>query len=246
MDTKVEDIVVENQRGFTILGYPIFSSKLLIPRVDPPQFEIWSQENKHTEIGLGTEFYPLDLETDTKKYKWFVAMEHRGQYDIDDQGWSYSWHFGSKRWKGKNGFVRKRVWVRLPVINNPSTDCKAHSQQEISLRLHEQTKSIVDLLRETSKSSTETAYTAAKEDGTETPMLVQKLQPLQLDRQRLEVIREYIRSTDSELVQSQFAQDSPFLNQLLRTFQFDETRREFVNIWLPTELGSVRQTGTMI
>lgn len=104
----------------------------------------------------------------------------------------------------------------------------------------------MDLLRETSKSSTETAYTAAKEDGTETPTLVQKLQPLQLDRQRLEVIREYIRSTDSELVQSQFAQNSPFLNQLLRTFQFDETRREFVNIWLPAELGSVRQTGTMI
>ncbi|AMD20644.1 HDL100Wp [Eremothecium sinecaudum] len=145
-----EQVIVENQRGITLFGYPFFSSKLLIPKVDPPQFHT---EKDRQPISTATSNYygntnnklllPLNFKCSMglteevgegsaqvecvgerdDEFAWFVSMDYHGNYDIDDQGWCYSWSFRSKYWKGKNGFVRKRFWVRLPTRNGQLGYC---------------------------------------------------------------------------------------------------------------------------
>ncbi|CAD6621657.1 HN1_G0001190.mRNA.1.CDS.1 [Saccharomyces cerevisiae] len=126
-----EDVLIENERGVTLLGYPLFSPKILLPHVDPPQFQRLNTENgslialsKNT-ISNFIELYPIDLSTErtagsssSQMTKWFVLMDYKEKYDIDDQGWCYSWNFNNSRWKSKNGLVRRRVWVRLPTTSH--------------------------------------------------------------------------------------------------------------------------------
>ncbi|AET39425.1 Spo73p Ecym_4367 [Eremothecium cymbalariae DBVPG len=177
-----EQVIVENQRGITVFGYPFFSNKLLIPKVDPPQFHT---EKDHLPISTATSNYygntnnklllPLNfrhlgfasggvgggersegegssevggsssgstfgvsshgrVEGQDEEFAWFVSMDHQGQYDIDDQGWCYSWSFRSKYWKGKNGFVRKRFWIRLPTRNDNLGYCGHQHQNHVGTR----------------------------------------------------------------------------------------------------------------
>ncbi|SMN19956.1 similar to Saccharomyces cerevisiae YER046W SPO73 Meiosis-specific protein of unknown function, required for spore wall formation during sporulation [Maudiozyma saulgeensis] len=126
------DIVIENQRGITLIGYTLYSPHLLIPRIDPPQYQIIyfdgkegddREQAKITFTSLSNkilhsfeQLYPMDFqlnETASKQHKWYVLMSVE---DTDDDGWDYSWSFRSKRWKYKNGLVRRRVWVRLPEV----------------------------------------------------------------------------------------------------------------------------------
>ncbi|CCK72751.1 Spo73p KNAG_0L01310 [Huiozyma naganishii CBS 8797] len=135
----VTDTIIENERGLTVLGYPIFSPKFLLPHLDPANFQLVLDHGHLVELNvLNTrnshsldELYPLPwvdsqaaaaggvapgAGADSAETGWFVQMSNRD--DTDDQGWCYSWSFGCHRWKSKNGFVRKRMWVRLPRGNS--------------------------------------------------------------------------------------------------------------------------------
>ncbi|CAI1951472.1 hypothetical protein SEUBUCD646_0E01300 [Saccharomyces eubayanus] len=126
-----DDVLIENERGITLLGYPVFSPKILVPPFDPPQFQRLNTENgsliplsKNT-ISNFTELYPIDLATErvagngnSQQTKWFVLMDFDERYDSDDQGWCYSWNFNNSRWKSKNGLVRRRVWVRISAASH--------------------------------------------------------------------------------------------------------------------------------
>ncbi|CCD25966.2 Spo73p NDAI_0G01910 [Naumovozyma dairenensis CBS 421] len=120
-----KDIIIENERGLTFLGYPFYSPRLLIPRIDPPQFQIFIHSTGLLQcvsddiIQSFQYFYPLESQFDEENAikndeKWFVMMDFKDRYDMDDQGWCYSWSFNNSRWKSKNGIVRRRVWVKLP------------------------------------------------------------------------------------------------------------------------------------
>ncbi|KAG0666963.1 hypothetical protein C6P45_000172 [Maudiozyma exigua] len=131
--TVADDIVVENQRGFTIVDYTLYSPHLLIPKIDPPQYQIVYYERDNsglkdmTKIKFTTlskkilhsfeQFYPMDFQPDhvtPEDYKWYILVSIK---DTDDDGWNYSWFFRHKRWKYKNGFVRRRIWVKLPDMD---------------------------------------------------------------------------------------------------------------------------------
>lgn len=103
------DLVVENQRGFYLLGLPFFSGKSLIEPLDPPQFTTINS----TRV-LNLKNYPIDnINYKWSWPKWYILMSIN---DIDDQGFSYSWRFNSKKWCGvfKFGyFVRVRFWIRV-------------------------------------------------------------------------------------------------------------------------------------
>ncbi|CAK7895919.1 hypothetical protein CAAN1_03S01090 [[Candida] anglica] len=116
------EFIIENQRGLKFFGIPLFSSKPLIPIVDPPNFQSLNgnsilnavelrNDSIHTTL---TNIYPLpDLNWEWTWDTWYVVM----LYDVDDQGWIYSGLlFNSKHWKGKyyfGNFVRRRIWARL-------------------------------------------------------------------------------------------------------------------------------------
>lgn len=107
---KCADVLIENQRGWFILGFPFFSSNMLFPN-DPSS---WTCGSTGSPASGDTSSYPLpDPSWDWTWNRWYVDMA----YDVDDQGWSYSWRFGSEVWHGSHvwfhSFVRRRRWIRL-------------------------------------------------------------------------------------------------------------------------------------
>ena len=137
LDLSKNEIIVENQRGLTVLGYPLFSANLLLPTLDPPQFQLLCKQevkeialhktsgnvaditytlNKlsHQVSSSFEHLYPLAFDECYSDNKWYVYMSLA---DADDQGWCYSWNFHNRRWKSKNGFVRKRIWIKLKNLN---------------------------------------------------------------------------------------------------------------------------------
>lgn len=65
---ETHDIIVENQRGIKLLGIPFFSSSLLLPGVDPPNYQlIISVENKKNRV--------------TTKDKQIIAMPYHGPHN---------------------------------------------------------------------------------------------------------------------------------------------------------------------
>ncbi|CCH60926.1 hypothetical protein TBLA_0D04300 [Henningerozyma blattae CBS 6284] len=127
------DILVQNERGVTLFGYPFFSTSFLLPGVDPPSYQLslFDKSTIHTKRSLVplrnssslhsvTELYPVTTPLDAKE-KWYVSMDWSGEIksgtglaDVDDQGWTYAWSFIADRWKSSKGLVRRRIWVKLP------------------------------------------------------------------------------------------------------------------------------------
>lgn len=109
------DFIVENQRGAKFIGIPMFSSKSLLPLVDPGHY-LTLNGAKINIVGNNLESYPAPgLHWKWCWPCWYVLMFN----DIDDQGWIYARVFFSNSlgtWKGKSypgNFVRKRIWMRL-------------------------------------------------------------------------------------------------------------------------------------
>lgn len=112
-----QDIIIENQRGFILMGLTFFSGKFLIPRIDPSHFQIFAKK-KLIPIKNETNFnnlieiiYPISFneqENYLKSSRWVIELSK----NKDEQGWQYSWHFNSRYWKPHTGIVRRRIWVK--------------------------------------------------------------------------------------------------------------------------------------
>lgn len=227
IDELPGDIFVENERGISFLGYPFFSAKLLIPRVDPTNFQLVNSDDGilknisnasvHTIAGL----YPLvkdEAKSEGKSCsKWFVLMDFRGKVDMDDQGWVYSWHFATERWKSKHGFVRRRVWVKLPEKGIEEHQCELR-------RLPRTTESTSD------------SYITATDDQ---EWLVRQLTTSLLDRKRFELLNALCESGDLTLSQ---LQNEQLCQRVKDCFQYESSAERFCKVWLPrkiTELSSL-------
>lgn len=113
------EVLIENQRGWLFLGFPFFSANMLVPS-DPAEWTCGAS-------GLATapgdiSSYPLPTPSwEWSWRRWYIDMA----YDVDDQGWSYSWSFGSKTWHGSHvwfhSFVRRRRWIRLRQLKGIET-----------------------------------------------------------------------------------------------------------------------------
>ncbi|QLQ80550.1 hypothetical protein HG537_0D05510 [Torulaspora globosa] len=227
LDELPGDIFVENERGISFLGYPFFSARLLIPRLDPTNFQLVncddgvlkniSNASVHTIAGL----YPL-VKDETKNEdsgcsKWFVLMDFPGKIDMDDQGWVYSWHFATERWKSKHGLVRRRVWVKLSE--------KGIEKRQFGLRRLPQTTL-----------STSDSYITAIDDQ---EWLVRRLASSLLDRKRFELLDELCESGDLNLGQ---LRDEQLCRRVRDCFQYESSADRFCKVWLPskiTELSSL-------
>lgn len=107
------EIIVEHQRGMKLFGIPLFSGKLLLPILDPPEFLRLGGSKVILPHG-SKDNYPLPgLDWKWAWERWYILMLN----DVDECGWLYLlfWRIGSC-WHGKyyfGDFVRKRLWVRL-------------------------------------------------------------------------------------------------------------------------------------
>lgn len=107
---KIESLV-ENQRGIKLFGIALFSSKSLIPLLDPsPYLRLNGRRVKLPYDSLDNYVLP-DFDWKWTWSTWYVLMFN----DADELGWLYLGVWG-KRWHGKHRFgdcVRKRVWLRM-------------------------------------------------------------------------------------------------------------------------------------
>lgn len=105
---SVVDRCFENQRGWFLFGFPFFSANSLMP-VDPKP---WTSDKGVAISGDASSYLLPDVTWKWSWKRWYVDMS----LDVDDQGWAYSWRFGSRSWHGSHlwlqSFVRRRVWIR--------------------------------------------------------------------------------------------------------------------------------------
>lgn len=105
------DTLVENQRGIKVFGTALFSSKSLIPLLDPSVYlRLDGRRVKLPYDSLDNYVLP-DFDWKWTWSVWYVLMLN----DTDELGWLYLGIWG-KRWHGKYHFgdcVRKRVWLRM-------------------------------------------------------------------------------------------------------------------------------------
>lgn len=97
----------------------LFSSNMLLP-TDPAA---WTYGSTGRQASGDISCYPLpDTSWEWTWPRWYVDMG----YDVDDQGWAYSWRFGSDTWHGSHvwfhSFVRRRHWIRVAHRNIPISE----------------------------------------------------------------------------------------------------------------------------
>ncbi|KAG0676527.1 hypothetical protein C6P41_001314 [Kluyveromyces marxianus] len=163
--------------------------------------------------------YPRDGE------EWYVMMEH-GVSDVDDQGWMYSWSFKSRQWKGRYGFVRKRIWIRLP-----STTPELVQIHDLGSRRERMESQQSHIEEEMQQDETQDAVvdrnTALPEPNEKTDALINELKTCTLDRKRFELLNEVLHSwTKYDLME---LTKEPILSSILGTFQFETSRERFRN-----------------
>ncbi len=112
LDIKFE-FIIENQRGSTILGIPMYANQFLLQPLDPPRFQ--TLNGKALESVL---MYPLPgTNWEWAWNEWHILMLN----NVDENGWTYSGtSFGSKRWNSSRylgKFVRRRIWLRMAERN---------------------------------------------------------------------------------------------------------------------------------
>lgn len=103
--------LVENQRGLMFFGITFFSSKSLLPVLDPPLFLRLNGKRVRLPYDSIDNFVLPDFDWIWAWSLWYVLMLH----DVDDLGWAYLRVWG-KHWHGKYQFgdtVRRRVWIRM-------------------------------------------------------------------------------------------------------------------------------------
>ncbi|PYH89442.1 hypothetical protein BO71DRAFT_434783 [Aspergillus ellipticus CBS 707.79] len=105
------DILYENQRGWFFFGIPLYSHSSLL-NFDPTAWI--TADGRDSPVNITNAQLP-DPSWEWVWKNWYVDMSG----DMDDQGWQYSFSFGSSAWHGSHpwfhSFVRRRRWVRLRV-----------------------------------------------------------------------------------------------------------------------------------
>ncbi|KAF3490976.1 meiotically up-regulated 65 protein [Arthroderma uncinatum] len=221
------DVLYENQRGWFCFGKPIFSKNSLL-NLDPPAWMTGSLEQSPVTIANAQVPDP-SWEWDWKT--WYVDMS----YDVDEEGWQYSFSFASKfAWHGTHpwchSFVRRRRWLRRRVRKSK----------------HRPEKGIVGLgsigSREhsiTSAGGAGTTYTGhhsgmshedweeriAPEDITNVAVLSKAIRIATLDRERIDAVKEFIHRGRDELV---LLEDK--MPDIMSMLLFHSSRRQLIKI----------------
>lgn len=108
LDAEV-DVLYENQRGWFFFGIPLYSASSLL-NFDPPSW--LSADFKPSAVNITNAQVP-DPSWEWVWKQWYVDMS----YDVDDEGWQYSFSFASRfSWHGTHpwfhSFARRRRWLR--------------------------------------------------------------------------------------------------------------------------------------
>ncbi|KAJ1650280.1 hypothetical protein IWQ61_008878 [Dispira simplex] len=173
--TERYDVIYENQRGLYLFGIPKFNSKVLFP-TDPPA---WYDGYNFALTDIHSYQLP-DPSWEWVYEHWCIDMSD----DVDEEGWQYSVSFGRPWWHGAHrvwkAFVRRRRWIRLRRKRGTIQLPQPNSQKSpTELAIPETTIAEVDDDHHYHRNSAQ---------------LLDRLQKVKTDRQRLDIVREWIDS----------------------------------------------------
>ncbi|KAG7884506.1 hypothetical protein KL938_001633 [Ogataea parapolymorpha] len=239
-ETYKYEVIIENQRGATLLGIPMYSRESLLYPLDPPKFQTL-RGHAITSLNL----YPLPSRSWRWSWNnWFILMIQ----DVDQEGWVYSKvRFGSRKWKGVGrfgNFVRRRVWVRKRELAPGADASLLHLPTTLVLdqkHAHTNSPEIKHEIREASPeesitdnncSNISTEITSDYDSQLENVLL--KLDFYKIDRLKVDQILSFLFGADRQLLQylieDQEQLDSPHLLQsLVGKLEFNESKRAFLN-----------------
>ncbi|KAG7810573.1 hypothetical protein KL921_003068 [Ogataea angusta] len=243
------EVIIENQRGATLLGIPMYSRESLLYPLDPPKFQTL-RGHAITSLNL----YPLPSRSWRWSWNnWYILMIQ----DVDQEGWVYSKvRFGSSKWKGIGrfgNFVRRRVWVRkrelvpgadASLLHLPTTLVLDQEHADVNgpeLEHESKHASPADSTTGNLRSNISIVVTSDYDSHLEDMLL--RLDSSKIDRLKVDQIINFLFSADAQLLQylieDQAKSDSAhWLQSLAGKLEFNESKRAFLakyNAKLETE-----------
>ena len=213
VSTKEEtaiDILYENQRGSFLCGIPLYSANALW-NFDPSEWQTSNFQDSAVNI---TNAQVPDPSWAWAWRTWYVDMSH----DVDEQGWEYSFHFGSKfAWHGNHpwfhSFVRRRRWLRKRMKIKPHEASRRRSTRAAH-QLNADYFTIHAANRERSRGSSaertpRSSYIGGHkeesdsdeefEDINNTTILMAALKKAKVDREKIAAVKKFLEQGGDEL-----------------------------------------------
>lgn len=204
------DILYENQRGWFLCGIPLYSHRSLL-NFDPATWVTHDFRNSPVNI---TNAQLPDPSWEWAWRRWYVDMS----WDVDDQGWQYSFSFSSSSWHGSqpwfHSFVRRRRWVRLRVKRVSERSRRERTGLEMAHMLNDDYFTIHTGKKKRAASSERAsrvtsgylsrATTKVEEEGPleeigNIPNLMHALKVAIVDREKLDAVRRFVEEAGPEL-----------------------------------------------
>lgn len=204
------DVLYENQRGSFFFGVPLYSHSSLL-NFDPSAW--MTQDKRPSPVNITNAQLP-DPSWEWSWRTWYVDMSG----DVDEQGWQYSFSFGSSQWHGTHpwfhSYVRRRRWVRLRSKipekrhRGRSDFEKAHMLTEDYFTIHSskvrsREQSITGLSRVESGFLSRVGTTVDEgmhlEEIGDIPSLMFALKSASIDRERIDALKKFVEEGGEEL-----------------------------------------------
>ncbi|KAI1402287.1 hypothetical protein F4819DRAFT_291760 [Hypoxylon fuscum] len=222
------DILYENERGGFLCGIPLFSSAAL-GNLDPPPWTNFCHKPSPTDINTA--------QVPDPSWEWAWPewrVNHDDSIQSDSDGWEYSFMFAKKfSWHGPkwySSFVRRRTWIRRRIkkgfgyqANDPhlmNPDYFSVNPAKEAKRMSSGPK-IVRASQDTSRRSVDTEDGAeAEADITDVDKLMAVLRRKRIDREKLEVVENYIENCSDDLHRLQ-----DHMHEIMAGFIFQASRK---------------------
>lgn len=205
------DILYENQRGWFFFGIPLYSRQSLL-NLDPAGWQ--TRDYKPSPVDVTNAQLP-DPSWEWEWRAWYVDMS----YDVDEEGWQYSFSFSSKfAWHGTqpwfHSFVRRRRWLRKRArrakVSRKGEEVEAsHMMNDEYFTIHpsvlrsrESSADPMNAARSSfvSRRSAQQDDYLIQGDVADVLALMKCLKTAQVDREKIDVVKRFVAQGGDDLI----------------------------------------------
>jgi hypothetical protein len=227
------DILYENQRGLFLFGIPLYSHSSLL-NFDPAPW--MTKDLKDSAVNITNAQVP-DPSWQWAWKSWYVDMS----YDVDEEGWQYSFSFGRKWvWHGTHpwfhSFVRRRRWLRKRVKRHGAIlddrDRSMHAAHVLTgdyFTIHPKRGRSPASTTATTARASYTSQPTATEDAPDSieniANLLEALRLATIDREKIDAVKKFLKQGGEEI--TYLADQIP---EIMSLFMFQTSRRQLVEL----------------
>ena len=227
------DILYENQRGLFFFGIPLYSHSSLL-NFDPAPWV--TKDLKDSAVNITNAQVP-DPSWQWAWKSWYVDMS----YDVDEEGWQYSFSFGRKWvWHGTHpwfhSFVRRRRWLRKRVKRNGAIlddgDRSLHAAHLLTgdyFTIHpKRGRSPASTAATAARASYTSQHTATEDVPDNIENIANLLKALRLatiDREKIDAVKTFLKQGGEEIT---YLADQ--ISEIMSLFMFQTSRRQLIEL----------------